>query len=64
MSNLAPAAVERAEPFWGHFGVTLASLWVSSGDFGSLYDHFGIIVESLWVYEGRFSKNTHFPNRF
>ena len=29
--NLAPAAVERAGPFWGHFGNTLASLWNSSG---------------------------------
>ena len=47
MGNLAPAAVERAGPFWGHFGATLASLRVSSGDFGLLSDCFGIIVESL-----------------
>ena len=46
-SNLEPAATKRAEPFWGHFGATLASLWVSSGDFGLLSDCFWIIVESL-----------------
>ena len=46
-SNLEPAARKRAEPFWGHFGATLASLWVSSGDFGLLSDCFWIIVESL-----------------
>ena len=40
---------ERAEPLLGHFGATLGSLWVYSGDFGSLYDYFGIIVELLWV---------------
>ena len=45
--NLEPAAIERAGPFWGHFGTTLASLWVSSGDFGLLSDCFGTIVESL-----------------
>ena len=49
MSNLAPAATERAEPLLGHFGATFGSLWVSSGDFGSLNDYFGIIVELLWV---------------
>ena len=32
-----------------HFGGTLGSLWVYSGDFGSFYDYFGIIVELLWV---------------
>ena len=49
---------------WGHFGVTLGSVWVSVGDFGSVVGYFAMIVESLWVYEGPFSKNTHFPNRF
>ena len=49
-SNLRPAASKRAEPFWGHPGATLASLWVYSGDFGLLSDCFGIIVASLWVY--------------
>ena len=33
----------------GHFWATLGSLWVYSGDFGSLYDYFGIIVELLWM---------------
>ena len=49
-SNLRPAATERAEPFWGHFGATLGSLWVYSGDFVLLSDCFGIIVTSVWVY--------------
>ena len=49
MGNLAPAAVQRAEELLGHFGATFGSLWVSSGDFGSLNDYFGIIVELLWV---------------
>ena len=49
MGNLAPAAVERAEPLLCYFGDTFGSLWVSSGDFGSLNDYFGIIVELLWV---------------
>ena len=40
---------ERAEPLLGHFGATFGSLWVYSGDFGSLYDYFGIIVELLWM---------------
>ena len=53
--------VIRAGPLWGHFGVTLGSVWVSVGDFASLDGHFTIIVESLWVYKGPFSKNTHFP---
>ena len=48
----------------GHFGISLGSVWVSVGDFGSLDGRFVKIVESLWVYEGPFSKNTHFPNRF
>ena len=41
---------------WGHFGISLGSVWVSVGDFGSLDGHFAIIVESLWVYEGPFSR--------
>ena len=49
---------------WGHFGVTLGSVWVSAGDFGSGDGNFAMIVEALWVYEGAFSKNTHFPHRF
>ena len=48
----------------GHFGVSLAPVLVSVGDFGSLDGHFAIIVEPLWVYEGTFSKNIHFPYRF
>ena len=48
-------------PLWGHFGVSLAPVLVSAGDFGSLDGHFAIIVEPLWVYEGTFSKNSHFP---
>ena len=57
---------ERSEPdhFGVIFGVTLGSVWVSVGDFGSLDSHFTIIVESHWVYKGPFSKNIHFPNRF
>ena len=50
MGNLAPAAIERAEPLFGHFGATFGSLLVSSGDFGSLNDYFGIIAKLLWVY--------------
>ncbi len=49
---------------WSDFGISLGSVWVSVGDFGSLDDHFAMTVESLWVYEGPFSKNTHFPYRF
>ena len=49
-TNLEPAAVERAEPFWGHFGATSGSLWVYSGDFGLLSVCFEIIVESIWAY--------------
>ena len=59
--NLKPAAIERAEPFLGHFGATLASLWVYSGDFGLLSDCFGIIVESLGYIKGDKKKNIHFP---
>ena len=50
--------------FWGYFEISLGSVWVSVGDFGSLDGCFAMIVKSLWVYEGQFSKNTHFPNRF
>ena len=48
---------------WAYFGISLGSVWVSAGDFGSLDGRFAMIVESIWVYEGLFSKNTHFPNR-
>ena len=48
-SRFGKRAVERVEPLLSHFGATLVSLWVYSGDFGSLYDYFGIIVELLWV---------------
>ena len=34
----------------GQFRVSLGSVWVSVGDFGSLDGHFAMIVESLWVY--------------
>ena len=61
---LGKAAAERAEQLLGHFGATFGSLWVSSGDVGSLNDYFGIIVELLWVYEGPFSKNSDFRHRF
>ena len=50
-------------PLWDHFGVSLGSVWVSVGDFGSVDGYFAMIVESLWVYEGPFSKNTHFADR-
>ena len=48
----------------GQFGVSLGSVWVSVGEFGSLDGHFAMIVKSLWVYEGPFSKNIHFPYKF
>ena len=48
---------------WAYFGISVGSVWVSVGDFGSLDGHFAMIVESLWVYEGPFSKNIHFPHR-
>ena len=54
--NLRPAARSWAEPFWGHFGATFASLWVYSGDFGLLSDCFGIIVESLGYIKADFKK--------
>ena len=44
---------------WAYFGISLGSLWVSVGEFGSLDGYFAMIVESLWVYEAPFSnKNT------
>ena len=49
---------------WSYLGVSLGSVWVSVGDFGSLDGHFAMIVKSLWVYEGLVSKSTPFPNRF
>ena len=51
-------------PFWGHFGISLGSVWVSVRDFGSVDGYYAMIVESLWVYEGPFSENIHFPHRF
>ena len=47
---------------WGQVWVSLGSVWVSVGDFGSLDGHFAIIVDSLWVYEGPLSKNIHPPH--
>ena len=35
---------------WDYFGISLGSVWVSVGDFGSLAGHFAMIVESFWVY--------------
>ena len=49
---------------WDQVWVSLGSVWVSVGDFGSLDGHFAIIVDSLWVYEGPLSKNIHFPTYF
>ena len=49
------------KPLWAYFGISLGSVWVSVGDFGSLDGHFAMIVESLWVYEGPFSKKHSFP---
>ena len=43
---------------WAYFRISLGSVWVSVGDFGSLDGRFAMIVESLWVYEGPFSKKT------
>ena len=45
---------------WGQFEISLGSVWVSVGDFGSLDGHFAITVDSLWVYEGPLSENIHF----
>ena len=59
--NLKPAPTQRAGQFLGHFGATLGSLWVYSGDFVLLSDCFGIIVASLWVYLGRLKKSFIFP---
>ena len=36
----------------GSFWVTLGSLLVHDGDFGSLWGHFGVSLESLWTDEG------------
>ena len=33
---------------WAYFGISLGSIWISVGDFGSLDGHFAMIVESLW----------------
>ena len=49
---------------WDYLGISLGSVWVSVGDFGSLDGRFAMIVESLWVCEGAFSKNTPFPYGF
>ena len=51
-------------PLWDHFGVSLGSVSVSVGDFGSLDGHFTIIVDSPLVYEGPLSNNIHFPTYF
>ena len=47
-------------PFWDHFAISLGSVWVSVGDFGSVDSYFAMI----WVYEGPFSNNTDDPDRF
>ena len=49
---------------WRYFGISLGSVWVSVGDFGSLDGRFAMIVESVWLYQGSFSKNTYFPDRY
>ena len=49
---------------WGHFDISLGSVCVSVGNFGSLDGDFAMIVESLWVHEGPFSRSTLFPSRF
>ena len=51
-------------PLWGHFGISLGSVWVSVDDFASLDGHFAIIVESLWVYKGPFPKTLIFPTDY
>ena len=45
---------------WGYFGVSLGSVWVSTGDFVSLDDYVAMVVESPWVYEGLVSKKAGF----
>ena len=47
--------------FWDHFGVTLGSVRVSVGDFGSVDGDFAMIAGSLWVSGGPFSKSLTFP---
>ena len=42
----------------------MASLWVSSGDFGLLSDCFGIIAESLGCIKAVFKKTFIFPIDF
>ena len=49
---------------WGQVWVSLGSVWVSVGDFGSLDGHFAITVDSLWVYDGPLSKTLIFPTYF
>ncbi len=49
---------------WGHFEVTLGSLFAYEGDSGAVWHHLAITVEPLWVYKCPLSKNIHFPNRF
>ena len=44
----SPPGRSTLGPLWDQFGVTLGSVWVSVGDFGSLDGHFAMIVESLW----------------
>ena len=51
-------------PLWGHFGVSLAPVLVSVGDFASLDGHFAIIMESLWVYESPIQKTFVYPTDF
>ena len=48
---------------WDYFGVSLGSVWVSVGDFGSLVGYFAMIIEPFWIYEAPFSKSTSFPYR-
>ena len=55
----AKKSLQLSEP--DAFGITLGSVWVSVGDFGSLDGHFTVIVESLWVYESPFQKTFIFP---
>ena len=37
-------------PLWAYFGISLGSVWVSAGEFGSLDGHFAMIVKLLRVY--------------
>ena len=41
---------------WTYFNISLGSIWISVGDFGSLDNRLAMIVESLWVHEGPVSK--------